>query len=322
MRRSFWGTRGVRPNAREKCVFLEQFAVWYAKLGMAKAYVQSERLDEAVRFYLDLRSSDCGGNAYCFAGVLIVCVKLRALGLLKQLHCQAFVLGFLLNAVISSSIMDANAKCGEMGDGRSLFDEMKWRDKNSISWTTLISGYAQNGMLFKEMIKSSIEPDQYTYSCLPNAVVVSSLIDMYSKCGSLDIAKTVFDDMVRLGLWPDSVTFLALLNGCSMQEGLALFGSMKADYEIVPDQEHYACLIDLLGQIHGNVGLSRIMMRHLVEVDPHSSAAYLMLALVYAAHGRYEFKSIEKVPAVRWVEVDRKLQSDTKGYNLCVGIIS
>ncbi|KAG6421556.1 hypothetical protein SASPL_118112 [Salvia splendens] len=207
--------------------------------------------------------------------------RLRALGLLKQLHCQAFVLGFLLNAVISSSIMDANAKCGEMGDRRSLFDEMKWRDvlawtillsgnakngdmksageifysipkKNSISWTTLISGYAQNGMLFKEMIKSSIEPDQYTYSsCLPNAVVVSSLIDMYSKCGSLDIAKTVFDgthNENHVVLWNTLMSALAH-HGCGlMQEGLALFGSMKADYEIVPDQEHYACLIDLLGQ--------------------------------------------------------------------------
>ncbi|XP_047941027.1 pentatricopeptide repeat-containing protein At2g21090 [Salvia hispanica] len=444
----------------------------YAKLGMAKdarevfdkmperdfvswntmvmAYVQSERLDEAVRCYLELRRSDCGYNEYSFAGVLTVCVKLKALWLLKQLHCQVFVLGFLSNAVLSSSVMDAYAKCGEMGDGRRLFDEMKWRDvlawtillsgyakdgnmksaheifysmpeKNSVSWTALISGYAQNGMgrhalyLFKEMIKMRIEPDQYTYSsCLfacastilsrhgmqlhshlitagirPNVVVVSSLIDMYSKCGSLHDAKHVFDDtknknhvvlwntfisalahhgcgrqalkiftdMVGLGLRPDSVTFLALLNACShsglVQEGLALFGSMKADYQIVPYQEHYACLIDLLGRsgcfdemmnqlkkmpfkpkdcvwnaligvcrIHGNVELSKVVMRHLVEVDPCSPAAYLLLSAIYAALGRWDCakevrdlmssRRIQKDQAVSWVEVDRKLQLDTK----------
>ncbi|KAG6412994.1 hypothetical protein SASPL_125690 [Salvia splendens] len=85
---------------------------------MIMAYVQSERLDEAVRCYLELRRSDCGYNEYSFAGVLTVCVKLKALWLLKQLHCQVFVLGFLTNVVLSSSVMDAYAKCGEMGDGR------------------------------------------------------------------------------------------------------------------------------------------------------------------------------------------------------------
>ncbi|KAG6390648.1 hypothetical protein SASPL_148386 [Salvia splendens] len=122
----------------------------HAKLGMAKAawkvfdkmperdfvswntmimaYVQSDRLDEVVRCYLELRRSDCGYNEYSFVGVLTVCVKLKALWLLKQLHCQVFVLGFLTNVVLSSSVMDAYAKCDEMGDGRRLFDEMKWRD--------------------------------------------------------------------------------------------------------------------------------------------------------------------------------------------------
>ncbi|XP_057769278.1 pentatricopeptide repeat-containing protein At2g21090 [Salvia miltiorrhiza] len=444
----------------------------YAKLGMAKAarklfdkmperdfvswntmvmaYVQIERFEEAVSCYVELRRSDCGYNGYSFAGVLTACVKLRALWLARQLHCQVLVIGFLSNSILSSSVVDAYAKCGEMGDGRRLFDAMEWRDvlawttllsgyaklgdmksarevfhampeRNSVSWTALISGYAHNERgwqaldLFKEMIKLDIEPDQFTYSsCLfacastispqrgmqlhshlitagirPNVVVVSSLIDMYSKCGSLDVAKRVFNtthnkqhvvlwntlisalanhgcgsqglkifaDMVRLGVRPDSVTFLALLNACShsglMQEGLALFASMKADYGIAPNQEHYACLIDLLGRsgcfdelmdqlkrmpfkpedcvwnaligvcrIHGNVEMSRVVMRHLVEVDPRSPAAYLMLSAVYAALGRWECakevrdlmraRRIEKDQAVSWLEVDRRLQLDAK----------
>lgn len=446
----------------------------YAKLGMAKAarklfdkmperdfvswnamvmaYVQSGWFDEAVRCYVELRRSEFGYNEYSFAGVLTVCVKLRALWLAKQLHCQVFVLGFLSNAVLSSSIFDAYAKGGDMGDARRLFDEMNWRDvlawttllsgyakdgdmksarevfyampeKNSVSWTALISGYAQNGVghhalaLFKKMIELKVEPDPFTYSsCLfacastisphhgmqlhshlitsgirPNVVVVSSLIDMYSKCGSLDSAKRVFDvdatknkqnvvlwntiisalahhgcgreatkiffDMVKLGVKPDSVTFLALLNACShsglVQEGMTLFRSMKEDYKIDPNQEHYACLVDLLGRsgcfdemlnqlkkmpfepeecvwnalicvckIHGNVELSRIVMRHLVEIDPCSSAAFLLLSAIYASLGRWESakevrdlmheRGIEKDMALSWLEVDRKLQLDIK----------
>lgn len=444
----------------------------YAKLGMAKAarklfdkmperdfvswntmvmaYVQSGWFDEAVRCYVELRRSDIGYNEYSFSGVLTVCVKMRALWLAKQLHCQVFVLGFLSNAFLSSSVVDAYAKCGDMGDARRLFDEMKWRDvvtwttllsgyakegdmksareifyampeKNSVSWTALISGYAQNGMgnhalvLFKKMIALKVEPDPYTYSsCFfacastisplrgmqlhshlitagirPNVAVVSSLIDMYSKCGSLDVAKNIFDatenkenvvlwntiisalahhgcgreatnifvHMLKLGVKPDDVTFLVLLNACShsglVREGVTLFRSMKEDYNIDPKQEHYACLIDLLGRsgyfdemmnllkrmpfkpeecvwnaligvckIHGNVELSRIVMRHLVEIDPHSSAAYLLLSAIYASLGRWESakevrdlmheRGIEKDRALSWVEVDRLLQLDSK----------
>lgn len=420
---------------------------------MVMAFVQSGWFDEAVRCYMELRRSDVGCNAYSFAGVLTVCVKLRALWLAKQLHCQVFVLGFLSNAVLSSSVVDAYAKCGEMGDARRLFDEMKWRDvlawttllsgyakdgdmksarevfdampeKNSVSWTALISGYAHNGMahhaleLLKEMIELNVEPDQFTYSsCLfacasllsadhgmqlhshlisagirPNVVVVSSLIDMYSKCGSLDVAKRVFNTaknkhhvvlwntmisalahhgcgmeaikifahMVKLGVKPDGVTFLVLLNACShsglVQQGLALFESMEPYYRIIPDQEHYACLIDLLGRsgcfdemmnqmkkmpckpddrvwnaligvckIHGNVELSRVVARQLVDLDPHSPAAYLLLSATYAALGRWESakevrdlmsaRGIEKDQAVSWLEVDRKLQLDIKPYS-------
>ncbi|KAH6768621.1 Pentatricopeptide repeat superfamily protein [Perilla frutescens var. frutescens] len=421
---------------------------------MVMAYVQSGLFDKAVRCYMELRRSDVGYSEYSFAGVLTVCVKLKDLWLTKQLHCQVFVLGFLSNIVLSSSIVDAYAKCGKMGDSRRLFDDMKWKDvlawttllsgyakdgdmqsarevfnempekKNSVSWTALMSGYAHNGMghhaleLFKEMIKLNVEPDQFTYSsCLfacaciispdhgmqlhshlitagirPNVVVLSSLIDMYSKCGRLEVAKRVFDatknkqhvvlwntlisalahhgcgrqavkifaDMVRLGLKPDGVTFLVLINACShtglVQEGLNLFDSMKADYNIVPDQEHYACLIDLLGRsgcfdemmnqlkkmpckpddcvwnalvgvckIHENVELSRIVARHLVELDPHSLAAYLLLSAIYATLGRWEAakevrdlmraRGVEKHQALSWLEIDRKLQLDNSSHH-------
>lgn len=420
---------------------------------MVMACVRSGRFYEALRFYMELRRLNIGFNEYSFAGVLTACVKLRELWLAKQLHCQLFLLGFLSNVVLSSSVMDAYAKCGELGDARRLFDQMSRRDvlawttlvsgyakggdmksaqeifdtmpeKNSVSWTALIAGYAQNGMghrslkLFTEMIVLNIEPDQFTYSsCLfacasitsldhgkqihshmitvgirPSVVVLSSLIDMYAKCGNLKASKRVFDttdnkqhvvlwntmisalahhgcgkqalkifaDMVRLGVKPDGVTFLVLLNACShsglVQEGLYLFETMKPDHNIVPDQEHYACLIDLLGRsgrfdevmtqlkkmpcrhddrvwnallgvcrIHGNIELGRIMARHLVELEPRSPAAYLLLSGMYAALGRWESarevrqlmntRYVENDHALSWIEINRKLHLDTKRPN-------
>ncbi|KAL0383959.1 UNVERIFIED_CONTAM: Pentatricopeptide repeat-containing protein [Sesamum radiatum] len=386
---------------------------------MVMACVQSGWFDQALRFYMELRRLDIGFNEYSFAGVLTVCVKLRELWLAKQLHCQVFLIGFLSNVVLSSSILDAYAKCGEVGDASRLFDEM--RKKDVLAWTTLVSGYARWGdmkaarQIFYSMPeKNSVSWTALIAGCLlacaslisleqgrqlhshmitagirPSVVVVSSLIDMYSKCGSLEVSKRVFDtienkqhvvlwntmisalghqgcgkqaikffvDMVRLGVKPDGVTFHALLSACNhsglVQEGLCLFESMMPDYNIIPDQEHYSYLIDLLGRsglfdelsnhlkkmpckpddhvwnallgvcrIYGNVELARLMARHLVELEPQSTAAYLLLSGMYAALGRWEsaeevrqltnVRHLEKDQALSWLEIDRKLHLDTK----------
>ncbi|GFS42784.1 pentatricopeptide repeat (PPR-like) superfamily protein [Actinidia rufa] len=388
---------------------------------MIIGYAQCGYYDEALRFYRDLRGLSIGFNEFSFAGVLTVCVKLKELGPTRQIHCQVLIAGFLSNVVLSSSVVDAYAKCGEMSDSRRLFDEMtnrdvlawttlvsgyaKWGDmqlaselfdempeKNPVSWTALISGYARHNMankaleLFAKMISFGIRPDQFTFSsCLcacasmatlkhgkqihayliqtsfkPNTIVVSSLIDMYSKCGSLVVgrrvfdimgnkqdyvlwntmlsalaqhgcgeeAKQMFDDMVRSGVKPDRITYVVILNACShsglVQEGLGYFQSMACDHGIAPDQEHYACLIDLLGRagcfdelmtqlekmprkpdglvwnallgvcrIQGNLELGEKAAENLIELEPQSSAAYVFLSSIYAALGRWE--SVEKV---------------------------
>ncbi|XP_059647496.1 pentatricopeptide repeat-containing protein At2g21090 [Cornus florida] len=443
----------------------------YAKLGMLKparrlfdemlekdvvswntmiiAYARSGHCDEALRFFTDLRKSSIVFNEFSFAGILTVCVKLRELGLNRQVHCQVLVAGFLSNVVLSSSVIDAYAKCGEMGDARRLFNEMptrdvlawttlvsgyaKWGDmksaselfdvmpeKNSVSWTALIAGYAQNGMghkaleLFMEMMFCRIRPDQFTFSsclcacasmaslkhgkqihaCLirtgskPNTIVVSSLIDMYSKCGCLGVGRQVFEimgnkqdyvlwntmlsalaqhgcgeeavrlfeDMVRLGVKPDRITFVVILSACShsglVQEGIHSFESMTSDHGILPDQEHYACLIDLLGRagrfdevmnqlekmpckpngqvwnallgvcrIHGKMELGRKAAEHLIELEPQSSAAYVLLSTIYAVLGRWESvekvrqlmneRNVRKERAISWVEIENKLHAFT-----------
>lgn len=415
----------------------------YAKLGMVKrarklfdqmpekdfvswntmviGYAQSGYCSEALRFYRELRRLAIGYNEFSFAGVLTVCVKVMDLKLTRQIHGQVLLAGFSSNMVLSSAVVDAYAKCGEMDGARRMFDEMpatdvlawttlvsgyaKWGDmqsangifdrmpqKNPVSWTALIAGYARNGPenkaleLFMEMILLCIKPDQFTFSsCLcacasiaslkhgkqihaylirtnfrANTIVVSSLIDMYSKCGSLEVGKRVFDHMgnkrdpvlwntmisalaqhgygeravqmfeymLSSGVKPDRITLVVMLNACShsglVKEGLRYFESMSCHHSITPDQEHYACLIDLLGRagnfdellkhmeempfkpddrvwnallgvcrIHGNILLGRKAAEQLIALEPQSSAAYVLLSGIYAELGRWDL--VEKV---------------------------
>ncbi|GMN48693.1 hypothetical protein TIFTF001_017863 [Ficus carica] len=388
---------------------------------MVIAYAQNGFLYEALGFCRESRRLAVGYNEFSFAGVLTICVKLKELKLTRQVHGQVLVAGFSSNLVLSSTVVDAYAKCGEMGDARRFFDSMlvrdvlawttmvsgyaKWGDmksaqelfhrmpeKNSVSWTSLIAGYARSGMgyealtLFRKMMMFQVKPDQFTFSsCLcacasvaslkhgkqihgflirsdfrPNTIVLGSLIDMYTKCGSLETARRVFnlltskldiilwntmisalaqhghgeeairmfEDMVRTGLKPDRITFVVILNACShsglVQEGLRIFKSMTTDHDVVPDQEHYACLIDLLGRsgcfdelmnqikkmphkpgyqvwnallgvcrIQGNLELGRKAAKHLIELNPQSPDAYVFLSSIYAVLGRWE--SVQKV---------------------------
>ncbi|PRQ55341.1 putative pentatricopeptide [Rosa chinensis] len=149
----------------------------------------------------------------------------------------------------------------------------------------------------------------------------------------------MFEDMVSSGVKPVTTTFVVILNACShsglVQEGRRLFKSMTDDYGIVPDEEHYACLIDLLGragcfdemmnQLENMPckagGLGRKVAEHLIELEPQSSAPYVLLSSIYAEEGRWELvakvrrlmdeRHVRKERAISWVEVESRVHAFT-----------
>ncbi|CAJ2638270.1 unnamed protein product [Trifolium pratense] len=118
-----------------------------------------------------------------------------------------------------------------------------------------------------------------------NRFLGTALVDMYSKCGCLNLACQLFDKMPEndrdafcytamiggfaihgygnqalelyrkmkfKGLVPDDATFVVTMFACShgglVEEGLEIFESMKEVHGVQPKLEHYGCLIDLLGR--------------------------------------------------------------------------
>ncbi|CAN4126746.1 unnamed protein product [Withania somnifera] len=112
----------------------------------------------------------------------------------------------------------------------------------------------------------------------------SALIDMYSKCGLVDDARRVFNQMPEKNVFswtsmidgygkngypnealelfsimqvdhfiiPNYVTFLSALSACAhsglVDKGREIFESMERDYYMKPRMEHYACMVDILGR--------------------------------------------------------------------------
>lgn len=221
----------------------------------------------------------------------------------------------IFDVVAWNSMILGLAKFGEIDDSRKLFDKMPLR--NHVSWNTMISGYVRNGKsenafdVFNEMQEQGIKPREHTLVSLLNAsaqlgaleqgkwvhnyirsnsriyesnsIVVTAIINMYCKCGDIEMACQVFENSITksLSCWnslisglanngfcreaiqifsrlensnlkPDSVSFLAVLTACSNRglliEAKEYFKSMKEVYNSEPSLEHYGCLIDALGR--------------------------------------------------------------------------
>ncbi|XP_077243184.1 pentatricopeptide repeat-containing protein At5g48910-like [Tasmannia lanceolata] len=215
--------------------------------------------------------------------------------------------------VIWNVMIDGYIRIGEFESARKLFDEMPQR--SVVSWNGMIAAYAQNGLfkealeVFCEMQTSDLHPNYVTLvSVLPaisrlgaldlgewvhkyveknmikvDEVLGSALIDMYSKCGSIDKALQVFDclphrnvvtwnaiigglamhgraddaldhffRMEQAGVAPSDVTFISVLSVCShaglVDEGRSHFKNMVRVNGLRPRVEHYGCMVDLFGR--------------------------------------------------------------------------
>ncbi|KAJ7951349.1 Pentatricopeptide repeat-containing protein [Quillaja saponaria] len=119
---------------------------------------------------------------------------------------------------------------------------------------------------------------------LKNMYVNNALLEMYAKCGKIDVASRTFnemgsfrnlcswnsmiiglavhgkwdkaielyDQMLREGTTPDDETFVGLLLACThggmVVKGRKIFQSMEKDFHFIPKLENYGCMVYLLGR--------------------------------------------------------------------------
>ncbi|ESQ50607.1 hypothetical protein EUTSA_v10023151mg [Eutrema salsugineum] len=95
------------------------------------------------------------------------------------------------------------------------------------------------------------------------------MINAFGINGMFEEALDCFDKMISQDLVPNSVTFVSFFLG-NIKEGRKQFESMTRDYEIAPEEEHYACLVDLLGRT-GEIGEAKSFIDNM-PVKPMTSA--------------------------------------------------
>eukprot|EP01018_Ginkgo_biloba_P000320 Gb_38246 [translate_table: standard] len=133
----------------------------------------------------------------------------------------------------------------------------------------------EQGMeIHEEIIRSGFQSDVF---------MVNALVDVYSKCGSIEKARDLFDTLHQR----DVILWTTMIAGYAMHgrdEGWQYFECMDRYYHITPAMEHYGCMVDLLGRaghsmrIHKNIELGEHVAEHLFELDLKNATPYMLLS--------------------------------------------
>lgn len=162
---------------------------------------------------------------------------------------------------------------GCLADAKRIFDTIPARDV--VSWNITIAAFAQNGKpkealnLFHQMQAQGVKPNDITLVCALRActslaaleegervhasiidggyeediIVGTATINMYSKCGSFDKARSMFFGMPHKNVVSWNTMIAAFVqNGCH-KEALALLHQMQAE-GISPTSATYVCALD------------------------------------------------------------------------------
>ncbi|XP_077220180.1 pentatricopeptide repeat-containing protein At1g11290, chloroplastic-like [Tasmannia lanceolata] len=260
--------------------------------ALVVGYVENDCIDDAWSIVRAMTQLSCGGakpNAVTMAIVLPMCARSSLLLYGKEIHCYALKNDLDKEILVGNALLDMYSKCGMIWWAGKQFDRMS--KKNRISWTSMIDGYGIHG--------------------------------------DGEAAIRIFQRMVReKDIEPDHVTFVALISACShaglVEEGVKYFKAMKEEYGVMPMEENYGSVVDLLARagrineakdlivtmhikpsasvwgallaacrIHGNVDEAEIVVQHLHELEPKEAGFQTLLSNIYAETG--QINNVEKV---------------------------
>lgn len=209
---------------------------YISSLCKQKLYREALEAFESLQKETDFRI-----NPSTYAHLICACSSIRSLGHGKKIHNHMLTSKCQVDLILQNHILNMYGKCGSLKDALEVFDAMPQR--NVVSWTSMISGYSQNGRdddaikLYFDMLQSRHKPDQFTFgsiikacSCLSDEylgrqlhahviksengrhlIAQNALIAMYTKVDQLADA---FDVFSRIGT-KDLISWGSMIAGFS-----------------------------------------------------------------------------------------------------------
>nr|XP_043619096.1 putative pentatricopeptide repeat-containing protein At5g52630 [Erigeron canadensis] len=251
--------------------------------SLVTGYTHNTAHEKALKLFCEMRISGIKSDQFVTARIFSSCAELTLLDFGQQVHADFIKLGFVSSLSVDNSLVTMYTNCGCIEDANKVFASMTI--KNVITWTALIMGYAKNGKSTEALV--------------------------------------LYNQMLESGIKPDFITFIGLLFACShaglVDQARQYFDSMVNFYHIKPGQDHYACMIDLLGRsgkineaeellnnmavepdatvwkallsackVHGKMELAEKAANILFELEPQDAVPYIMLSHLYSSAGKWD----------------------------------
>ncbi|KAE8676765.1 DNA mismatch repair protein PMS1-like [Hibiscus syriacus] len=244
----------------------------------------AEKYDAALIAFEHMQYAGVVPNRVTMVNALAACGGLGAFKMGVWIHDFIMKKGWELDVILGTALIDMYGKCGRIEEGLRVFHSME--EKNNFTWNAIINGLAltKNG----------------------------------------ELAVWWFNRMEQEGFKFDHVTLIGVLSACGhsglVDTGRQIFRFLvEGRYGFLPGVKHYACMIDLLTRArclddafkllkempfeptksiwgslltgcrsHGNLELSEIAAKKLVELEPDNSAYYVVLSNLYSDMGRWD----------------------------------
>lgn len=303
--------------------------VWNCLIG---AYVQQEQMIEALQVFKMMQEKGVFPDKVTFVNALSACNSPLALTEGKCLNYIIVFVGCKIDVVLGTALTTMYSKCGSLEDTQRVFDSMK--NCNVVSWTAMIGAYTRNQQfdhafyLYEQMKQEGTLPNRVTFlglletcscqkmlvngkqlhTCIIKGVefdmhLVTALVHMYGKCGSLKDAQ----DLFQLLNQRDAALWNALI-GASVRhkqnnEAIQSFYCMLNE-GLIPNPATYATIVSAC--VHNTLSTGKKMHAHIIcnEFDNNIVVATALINM-YGKNGSLDnaiflFDNMKEQNVVTW----------------------
>ncbi|KAL6493506.1 hypothetical protein OROGR_032285 [Orobanche gracilis] len=267
---------------------------------------------KGMRLFKAMQKRGVRPDGYTLVGLINGLIDHGSINVGEAIHGFSVKCGLSLNDHVGSVLVILYSRSKNMEFACKVFETLV--EPDLVSWSSLIAGFSQAGdhlkalEFFRQFLMSGRRADHVLLASMLSAcgqlailgpgleihgyavrhrfntevTVSSALIDMYAKCGFLNMGVKVFDKMPErnvvsyntvissLGLYgrasdafhvfdkvlgeglkPDEATFAGLLCACRhsglVSEGREYFGMMRREFGIEAKTEHCVHMVKILG---------------------------------------------------------------------------
>ncbi|KAJ8452620.1 hypothetical protein Cgig2_004956 [Carnegiea gigantea] len=164
--------------------------------------------EKTLGLFLGMLREGSVPSAFGVSIALVGCSQLEDGELGVQVHGLSLKCGISSSVVVGTCLVDMYTKCWKLEEARRVFDWMQ--EKNVITWTAMVSGYAHNELpyeamnLSREMQRLALKSNQCFFNMrntgiAADVVTVTSVFRAIGVISALDVGKQVHALAFKIG---------------------------------------------------------------------------------------------------------------------------